>query len=95
MNYQSVKTIGDSSNAWELRFNPKYEDFSIRTTAGKINMSVEDDAITIAVVGIGYVTPYECITIGEALKEAGQAAEQFQTIIDDYRNVGLNFSAIQ
>ena len=94
MNYQSVKTIGDSSNAWELRFNPKYEDFSIKTTAGKINMSVEDNAITIAVRGIGYVAPDECIALGEALKEAGQAAEQFQTIMDNYYSVGLDFSAI-
>ena len=95
MMYHSVKTIGDLSNAWELRFNPKYEDFSIKTIAGKIKMSTEDDAITIAVIGIGYVTPDECIAISEALKEAGHAAEQFQTIIDNYRSVGLDFPPIQ
>ena len=95
MMYQSVKTIGDSSNAWELRFNTKYEDFSIKTTAGNVKMSVEDNDITIVVTGLGYVTPDKCIAIGEALKEAGQAAEQFQIIMDTYYSVGLDFSAIQ
>lgn len=85
MAWQDVNRIERDGNVWILRFNAKYGDFTVGTTAGRIRMSVEDGRITVrALNGIGYVDPAECAAYANALLHAAEAAGRFQKIMDGY-----------
>lgn len=60
MAWQDIDKAVWEHNAWTLRFNPEYGDFTVGTTAGRIRMSVEDGRITVCINGIGYVDSAEC-----------------------------------
>ena len=88
MAWQDIDKAVWEHNAWTLRFNPEYGDFNVRTTAGRIRMSVEDGRITVCINGIGYVDPAECGDYANALLRAVEAAGRFQKIMDGHADSG-------
>lgn len=88
MAWQDVNRIERDGNVWILRFNAKYGDFTVGTTAGRIRMSVEDGRITVCINGIGYVDSAECGDYANALLHAAEAAGRFQKIMDGYADSG-------
>lgn len=88
MAWQDIDKAVWEHDAWTLRLNPEYGDFNVRTTAGRIRMSVEDGRITVCINGIGYVVPAECAVYANALLHAAEAACRFQRIMDGYADSG-------
>lgn len=88
MAWQDIDKAEWDGNAWTLRFNAKYGDFNVRTTGGRIMMSVEDGRITVCINGIGYVDPAECADYANALLHAVEAAARFQKVMDGYADSG-------